>query len=39
VEAQDVTFDALAALMRSSWYSGCIASTVNIVTVVWKDVM
>lgn len=33
VDAQEVTFDCWAALMRSSWYSGCIASTVNIATV------
>jgi hypothetical protein len=39
VEAQEVTFDALAALMRSSWYSGCMASTVNIVAAAEEDVM
>lgn len=33
VDAQDVTLDFWAALMRSSWYSGCMASTVNIATV------
>jgi hypothetical protein len=39
VDAQEVTFDARAALMRSSWYSGCMASTVNIVAVLEKWVM
>ena len=39
VDAQEVTFDSWAALMRSSWYSGCMASTVNIVAVREEDVV
>jgi hypothetical protein len=38
VDAHEVTFDSRAALMRSSWYSGCMASTVNIVAVWVEDV-
>lgn len=33
VEAQEACLDSFAALMRSSWYSGWRASTVNIATV------